>query len=162
MVIFHVILGFAVTVSAFIGLLNNGLIFFYLRKKLPIQQTAFDLVVSDCLIVLSLNTFLTYLLYMIGLITTSFPYGITAVLAGFNQILYMSFNAYVLVVSVVKYIYLRHGVLIYDTSDSTIRKLSWISFALLSLIYNLINNYGPRQTSPFLFKFLVKDETIER
>lgn len=158
----YVIFGSLATISMMIGLLNNGFIFFYLKKKLPIQQTAFDLVVADNLILLSVHTSLTYILYILGLVTCQFPYELSVILPGLNQILYMAFNASALVTVVIKCLFLEHGVILFNTSDATIRKLSWISVGLLTFIYCLINNYGPRNTSPFLFTFLVKDETIER
>lgn len=160
--IIHVILGFLATISMITGLLNNGFIFFYLRKKLPIRQTAFDLVVADCLIVICLNTFLSYFLYLLGLIPIRFPYWPSAILSSLNQVLYMTSNASGFAAVFVKYLYLKHGVMIYDTSDTTIRRLSWIGTLLLTLIYVLINNYGPRQSSLFLLKFIMKDDSVER
>lgn len=157
----NVMLGFLATLSMAIGLMNNAFIYFYLRQKLPVKQTAFDQVVADNLIVISFNTFLTYVIYTIGLTNLNLPNELCMLLTGLNQILYMAYNASALVIITVKYLYLEYARIMFETSDATIRKVSWIAVGFLTLIYTLLNNYGPKQ-SLLLFKFLVKDENIER
>lgn len=155
-------LGFIATISALTGLLNNGLCIFYLKKKLPMNQTAFDLVVADILIITSFSTASTYFCLVIGLMTTPIPIHFTIIVCGMHQILFMGFYSCVLVILVLKILYLEHGVILFNTPDSTIRKLSWISIVFLTLANILMNNFGPKQASPYLFTFVAKDESFQR
>lgn len=154
----EIILVIFLTILLLNGFLLNGLIIFYLKKK--VVQTAFDLLCIDTAWSVLLHIFFSYCTLVLSLFpeipypSFVFVFSIIAVLFRAN------FNISLLVTIAMKVSFIKRPGFMFDFDDGSLRKYSVMARIALLLIQCGFNIIWPFDGYPFMVRLLFEDPSM--
>lgn len=150
--------GIATSLILIFGLSSNYFIICYLKKKIPAYKTAFDQALID--------TILSSLVFALGLYSFTLLYLFWPPLSLFSAAIFQLFLltschffiASCFITICIKFIFIFYGELILEKSECSVRFWSFLTKIILTLIYMILDNFGPFQVNPTSFTFLISQK----
>ena len=143
-----IILGLISTFSALFGVITNWLTIMYIQKKTEISKTALDLVRNDATMGTIVVLLVHYFIYILGLTIGPLDVLSQNFINFLDIIYYVSLQCFMVEyfnVLIVRYMHMMHGDILFEASDTLVRKISFIASFVLLLLYCLIDNVGINQ-----------------
>ena len=143
-----IILGLISTFSAVFGVILNWLTIMYIQKKTEISKTALDLVRNDATMGTIVVLLVHYFIYILGLTIGPLDVLSQKFINFLDIIYYVSLQCFMVEyfnVLIVRYMHMMHGDILFEASDTLVRKISFIASFVLLLLYCLIDNVGINQ-----------------
>lgn len=155
-----IIFGVIITILFLMGCHLNICVICYLARKPSACKTAFDLVLIDTIISTLLYSFT---LYCGDILYIGFSAQVSHdVIVTFTIIQYIAIHLFFaswFVTMCVKYLYLFHGYLMLECSDSMIRETVLFFRIFLVIIYIILDFNGPFSNTPSIFYLLASQHS---
>ena len=144
-----------------VGLGLNSIIIAYLNSKPQIRKTSLDLVLIDTLLFSIIFVLLLYMQFLLLFYFAPLSYYANAIFSVLWVSAGAAFMASSFLTMSLKYLFIFHSEILFETSDSRIRYLFLFLRVVMASITILLDTFGPYQREPAFFDIL-KDPNDDR